>query len=85
MAMGARTDAGVQSAGITLLRGDLRGNAKAIRLSRATTRNIRRNLIFAFGFDAHAAIEAHNVGGPGFAAFVRLGVVGCLGLSDASG
>jgi Cu+-exporting ATPase len=42
----------MQSAGITLVRGDLRGIAKAIRLSRATMRNIRQNLFFAFLYNA---------------------------------
>src|SRR6202044_1012181 len=48
IAMGTGTDVGMQSAGVTLIKGDLRGIAKAIRLSRATMRNIRENLLFAF-------------------------------------
>jgi P-type Cu+ transporter len=52
MAMGSGTDVAMESAGVTLVRGDLRGILKALRLSRKTMRNIRQNLFFAFIYNS---------------------------------
>lgn len=51
LAMGTGADIAVESAGVTLVSGDLRGVARAIRLGRATVRNIRQNLFFAFVYN----------------------------------
>jgi Cu+-exporting ATPase len=48
IAMGTGTDVAIQSAGVTLVKGDLRGIVRAVQLSRKTMRNIRQNLFFAF-------------------------------------
>jgi Cu+-exporting ATPase len=52
VAMGAGSDVAIQSAGVTLVQGDLRGIVRARRLSRATMRNIRQNLLLAFVYNA---------------------------------
>ncbi|MEX1094951.1 MAG: heavy metal translocating P-type ATPase [Planctomycetales bacterium] len=52
IAMGTGTDVAIESAGVTLVKGDLRGIVRAVRLSRAVVRNIRQNLFFAFVYNA---------------------------------
>ncbi len=52
LAMGTGTDVAIESAGVTLVKGDLRGIVKAVTLGRRTMRNIRQNLVFAFGYNA---------------------------------
>src|SRR4029450_846162 len=51
IAMGTGTDVAMKSAGVTLVKGDLRGMVRARRLSQATMRNIRQNLFFAFVYN----------------------------------
>ena len=66
IAMGTGTDIAMESAGVTLVKGDLRGIARAIRLSHATMRNIRQNLGFAFGYNALGIPVAAGVLYPAF-------------------
>ncbi|MFO0934186.1 MAG: copper-translocating P-type ATPase [Planctomycetota bacterium] len=54
LAMGTGTDIAIESAAVTLVKGDLRGVARARRLSAAAARNVRQNLAFAFGYNALA-------------------------------
>ena len=54
IAMGTGTDVAIESAGITLLKGDLAGIVRARRLAHATMRNIRQNLFFAFLYNGAA-------------------------------
>jgi len=69
IAMGTGTDVAMESADVTLVKGDLRGIARARRLSRAVMRNIRQNLFFAF---------VYNVLGVPLAAGVLYPVLGLL-------
>ena len=64
--MGTGTDVAMESAGVTLVKGDLRGIARAVILSRATMRNIRQNLTFAFGYNALGIPVAAGVLYPAF-------------------
>jgi Cu+-exporting ATPase len=66
IAMGSGTDVAMNSAGITLLNGDLRGLVRARNLSRATVRNIRENLVFAFGYNLLAVPLAAGILYPTF-------------------
>ncbi len=66
VAMGAGTDVAIESAGVTLLRGDLAGIARARTLSRATMRNIRENLLLAFVYNALGIPLAAGVLYPAF-------------------
>ncbi len=66
LAMGTGADVALQSAGLTLLRGDLRAVLRARRLSQATVRNIRQNLVFAFVYNAVGVPVAAGVLYPHF-------------------
>jgi Cu+-exporting ATPase len=66
IAMGTGTDVAIESAGITLLKGDLTGIVRARRLSAATMRNIRQNLFFAFVYNAAGVPIAAGVLYPAF-------------------
>jgi Cu+-exporting ATPase len=66
IAMGSGTDVAIESAGITLMRSDLEGILQARRLSKATVRNIKQNLLFAFGYNTLAIPVAAGVFYPAF-------------------
>jgi Cu+-exporting ATPase len=66
IAMGTGTDVAMESAGVTLVRGDLRGIVRARALSRATMRNIRQNLFFAFAYNTLGVPVAAGVLYPAF-------------------
>jgi P-type Cu+ transporter len=83
IAMGTGTEVAIQSAGITLVKGDLAGIARAIVLSRATMRNIRENLIFAFAYNAIGVPIAAGVLYPTFGILLSP-IMGALAMSLSS-
>lgn len=76
IAMGTGTDVAMESAGVTLVKGDLRGIAKAIHFSRATMGNIRQNLFFAFIYNALGVPIAAGVLYPFFGVLLNPMIVG---------
>jgi Cu+-exporting ATPase len=85
IAMGTGTDVAMESAGVTLVKGDLRGIARAAALSRATMRNIRQNLAFAFGYNALGIPLAAGVLYPFFGLLLSPVVAGAaMALSSVS-
>ena len=83
IAMGTGTEVAIQSAGITLVKGDLAGIARAIVLSRATMRNIRENLVFAFAYNAIGIPIAAGVLYPAFGLLLSP-IVAALAMSLSS-
>ena len=83
IAMGTGTEVAIQSAGITLVKGDLAGIARAIVLSRAAMRNIRENLIFAFAYNAIGIPIAAGVLYPTFGILLSP-IIGALAMSLSS-
>jgi Cu+-exporting ATPase len=83
IAMGTGTEVAIQSAGITLVKGDLAGIARAMVLSRATMRNIRQNLVFAFAYNAIGIPIAAGVLYPAFGILLSP-IVAALAMSLSS-
>jgi Cu+-exporting ATPase len=83
IAMGTGTEVAIQSAGITLVKGDLAGIARAIVLSRATMRNIRENLVFAFAYNTIGIPIAAGVLYPAFGLLLSP-IVAALAMSLSS-
>lgn len=85
IAMGTGTDVAMESAGVTLVKGDLMGIAKAIELSRATMRNIRQNLFFAFIYNMAGIPIAAGVLYPFFGILLNPMIAsGAMALSSVS-
>jgi Cu+-exporting ATPase len=83
IAMGTGTDVAIESAGITLVKGDLAGIARARTLSRLTMRNIRQNLFFAFAYNAIGIPIAAGVLYPAFGILLSP-IVAALAMSFSS-
>jgi Cu+-exporting ATPase len=83
IAMGTGTDVAIQSAGVTLVKGDLAGIARAVTLSRATMRNIRQNLFFAFIYNAAGVPLAAGILYPAFGILLSP-VIAALAMSLSS-
>ncbi len=83
IAMGTGTDVAMESAGVTLVKGDLNGIVRAIRLSRATMRNIRQNLFFAFVYNSIGVPVAAGVLYP-FAGILLSPVIAAAAMSFSS-
>jgi Cu+-exporting ATPase len=66
IAMGTGADVAMESAGLTLLKGDLRGIVRAVNLARTTMANIKQNLVFAFAYNALGVPIAAGVLYPAF-------------------
>jgi len=85
IAMGTGTDVAMESAGVTLLKGDLRGIVRARRLSQATMRNIRQNLFFAFVYNAAGVPIAAGILYPWFGILLSpILAAAAMALSSAS-
>jgi Cu+-exporting ATPase len=83
IAMGTGTEVAMRSAGVTLVKGDLAGIARARTLSRATMRNIRQNLVFAFAYNVIGIPVAAGVLYPAFG-IVLSPMVSALAMSLSS-
>jgi Cu+-exporting ATPase len=85
VAMGTGTDVAIESAGLILVKGDLRALVRAVRLSRATSRNIRQNLFFAFLYNALGVPIAAGVLYPAFGLLLNPMIAGAaMSLSSVS-
>jgi Cu+-exporting ATPase len=84
IAMGTSTDVAMESAGVTLLKGDLPGIVRARRLSRATVRNIRQNLFFAFVYNALGVPVAAGVLYPVFGILLSPIIAAAMALFSVS-